>query len=36
MPIERAKTLRAMLLWSPESVAAHMTTETLTVVRSHR
>ena len=31
MPIEQAKTLRAMLLWRPDSVAAHMTTETLTV-----
>lgn len=31
MPIERAKTLRGMLLWRPDSVAAHMTTETFTV-----
>ncbi len=31
VPIERAKTLRGMLLWRPDSVAAHMTTETLTV-----
>ena len=31
MPIERAKAQRSMLLWRPDSVAAHMTTETLTV-----
>ncbi len=31
MPIEQAKTLRSMLLWRPDSVAAHMSTETLAV-----
>ena len=31
MPIERAKALRSMLLWPPDSVAAHMSTEPLTL-----
>jgi magnesium transporter len=31
MPIEHAKAQRSMLLWRPDSVAAHMTTETLAV-----
>jgi len=31
MPIEQARAQRNMLLWRPDSVAAHMTTETLTV-----
>jgi magnesium transporter len=31
MPIDQARIQRAMLLWRPDSVAAHMTTETLTV-----
>lgn len=31
MPIERAKAPRSMLLWPPDSVAAHMSTEPLTL-----
>jgi magnesium transporter len=31
MPIEQAKAQRSMLLWRPDSVAAHMTTEALAV-----
>ena len=31
MPIEKAKTLRSMLMWRPDSVAAYMTTEALTL-----
>lgn len=31
MQIDEAKTLRSMLLWPPDSVAAHMTTEAVTL-----